>query len=313
MSTQADYRKISVSLIATVFNEKNNISDFLKSYQKQSLVASEFIIVDAFSNDGTDKIIAKFAKQNLHLKIKIFQRKSNRAQARNFAVSKTIGEYLAFTDAGCLLDPFWLHELVNKQLESKQKVVGGFFQGIAKNILQEAIVPYFLQLNKRVDKQNFVPTTRSLIIEKELWQSLGGLNEKLELSEDYDLMLRIKDRKISIAFAKKAIVYWYPPTNFIGFISKIAAFATSDIEAGIIRPKVISIYFRYLFLLLLFLIGGPIYFFTAALLYLLWSIYKNYHNCPHSWFYLPLLQLSSDGVIMVASFLALPRFRTRAF
>lgn len=312
MSNLTNYRKISVSLIATVFNEKNNIAEFLESYKKQNFLAKEFIIVDALSGDGTDLIIEKFCQENPLLNIRLFRKKCNRSLGRNFAVGKAQADYLAFTDAGCLLDEFWLDELVKEQKISKKRVVGGFFYGIAKNNFQAAIVPYFLQLNRNLNKNNFLPTTRSLLIEKKLWQEMGGLNEKLELSEDYQLILKIKKEKNEIAFAKKAIVYWYPPENFIAFLKKIGAFAKSDIEAGIIRPKVLLIFLRYLIFLVLLFEFNYIYFSAMLILYINWSIYKNKHNCPHSWYYLPALQISSDLAIMVASLFALPKFSSRA-
>lgn len=309
----SDYKKIEVSLIATVFNEEQNIEDFLQSYKKQTVLAKEFIIIDSFSSDQTYQIIKKFSKQYPQLKIKLYKKFSNRSQARNFAVTKVSSDYLAFTDAGCLLDRFWLAKLVQEQAKTKKRVVGGHFRGLSKSRLQEAIVPYFLQLNKKVNAQNFVPTTRSLLIEKKLWLELGGLNEDLILSEDYELMLRIKKQKISWAFASQAIVYWLPPQNYWAFLKKIASFAASDIKAGIIRPKVISIFLRYLFFLFLIFNFESIFFLIFFIFYLIWSIYKNKHNAPKAFLYLPLLQISSDLTIMGASLWAWPRFKSRAF
>ncbi len=309
----SDYKKIEVSLIATVFNEADSILDFLESYKAQEILAQELIIVDAFSSDQTYELIKKFSAQNQNLNIKLFRKVSNRSQARNFAATKASASYLAFTDAGCLLDRFWLAKLVQEQIKTKKRVVGGHFRGLAKSRLQEAIVPYFLQLNKKVNEQNFVPTTRSLLIEKKLWLELGGLNESLVLSEDYELMLRIKKQKIAWAFANQAIVYWLPPANFLAFLKKIANFASSDIEAGIIRPKVILIFLRYLFFLFLILSLKSIFFLVFFIFYLLWSIYKNQHNAPKAWFYLPLLQVSSDLMIMGASLWAGSKFKSRAF
>lgn len=311
MSNLTDYRKISVSLIATVFNEETNILDLLESYKKQIVLAKEFIIVDAFSKDQTSFLIEDFASKNPDLKIKIFRKKSNRSQARNFAASKASGDYLAFTDAGCVLDQFWLEDLLREQAISQKTVVGGFFQGIPKSNLEEAIIPYFLQLNKNVDQNNFLPTTRSLLIEKKLWQTIGGLNEKLELSEDYHLMLRLQKAGVEMAFAKKAIVYWLPPKSFLSFLKKIGSFAKSDIEAGIIRPKVLSIFLRYLIFLIIFLNFNLVYFLSLLSLYILWSIYKNKHNCQNSWYYLPFLQIGSDLVIMLFSLMALKKFNSR--
>lgn len=312
-SQLTDYRKISLALIATVLNEQNNIIDFLESYQKQSILAQEFIIVDAGSADGTDLKIEAFAKKNPHLKIRLFRKKFNRSQARNFAVKQTDAKYLAFTDAGCRLDWLWLEELLKKLILSRKRVVGGHFRGIVHSKLEEAIVPYFLQLPRQINEKNFMPTTRSLLIEKKLWEELGGLNEQLKLSEDYQLMMRIKQRKIEMAFAKKAIVYWEPPHDFQSFIKKIAAFAASDIEAGIIRPKVLLIFARYFFFLILLLNFNPWYFTGLFLLYIFWSIYKNKHNCPRAWYLLPIMQISSDLAIMGASLAVIKRFNSRAF
>jgi len=311
-SQLTDYRKISTALIATVFNESKNINDFLESYKRQSILAQELIIVDAFSEDGTDLLIEEFGRRNPHLRIRLFRKKSNRSQARNFAVNQTKADYLVFTDAGCVLDWLWLEELLKKLILSQKKVIGGFFGGIVHSELEEAIVPYFLQLPKNVSEKNFIPTTRSLLIEKKFWQEMGGLNESLKLSEDYQLMLRIKKRKIPIAFAKKAIVYWEPPHSFMAFIQKISSFARSDVEAGIIRPKVLLIFARYLFFLILLLNFNLIYFLGLFFIYMMWSIYKNKHNCPRSWYLLPILQVSSDFVVMVASLLTMPKFNSRA-
>jgi cellulose synthase/poly-beta-1,6-N-acetylglucosamine synthase-like glycosyltransferase len=311
-SQLTDYRKISLALIATVFNEKNNIKTLLNSYQQQSVLAKEFIIVDAESTDGTNLIIAEFAQKNPHLNIRLFRKKSNRSQARNFAVKQTQADYLAFTDAGCRLDQFWLEELLKKLLESKARVVGGYFRGVAHSRFEEAIVPYFLQLTKNVHEKNFMPTTRSLLIEKKLWQELGGLNEKLTLSEDYQLMLRIKQRKWKIAFAPKAVLEWEPPHNLRDFIKKIAAFAKSDIEAGIIRPKVLLIFARYFCFLILCLYLNIFYFVALFALYLVWSIAKNQHNCPKAWYLLPFIQVITDLVIMTSTVSALPNFSLKA-
>lgn len=281
-SPLADYKKISVSLIATVLDEASSILALLKSYKQQIILAQEFIIVDAGSKDDTRTLVATFAKENPQLRIQLLDHHgSNRSQARNLAVSKAKGEYIAFCDAGCVLDSHWLSELLLEREQSGTEVVGGFFQGLSRNNFEAAVVPYFLQMPKKLSAANFVPTTRSLLIAKKVYEKLGGLNERLELSEDYEFMLRLKSRGISWSFAKDALVFWFPPQNLSGFLRKISGFAKSDIEAGIVRPKVLSIYARYALLCTAFFLA-PLFGLFLLFVYLLWSIAKNYHNCSKS-------------------------------
>lgn len=305
-------KQSSVSLIATVLNEADNIQAFLESYRRQTLLASEFIIVDAYSTDRTVELIRAFAKKEAQLNIKLFDLPdASRGEARNFAAAQAKGEYLAFTDAGCMLDQKWLAELLAEQARTKAQVVGGWFSGFSTSKFEEAIVPYFLQLPRRPSAKNFVPTSRSLLIAKKTFNLVGGFREELQLSEDYELMLRLRSQRISWAFAAKAIVYWLPPKTYQEFLRKIAAFAASDIEAGILRPKVLSLYARYLLLIAAWVVNSYLGL-VLTVVYLLWSITKNYHNCPKSWHLLPAMQISSDLVVMTATLFALKKFNSKA-
>jgi len=165
--TNLDYRKNSLSLIATVLNEGNTILDLLNSYKRQKLLANEFIIVDAGSNDKTVELIRDFSKKNKNLKIKLFQENGNRSHGRNFAVKKAKGNLIAITDAGCVLHQNWLEKLLVTAKKEKAEVVAGFYKGVAKSRLEEAFLPYFLVMSDQV-KAGFLPATRSMLISKNL-------------------------------------------------------------------------------------------------------------------------------------------------
>ena len=302
----------SLSLVITIFNEADNIIEFLSSYARQTLLADECVIVDANSTDGTADLVADFAKQNPHLHIKLHILAGNRSMGRNFAISKTSGTYLAMTDAGCILDEGWLEQLWQVQQSSQAQVVGGFFEGLKRDKLQEAMTPYFLQLSLPANPQDFVPTTRSVLLDRRVLEKFGSFNEKLILSEDYELFLRLKRKGVTFAMARQAVVYWRGPDNYQDFIKKLLSFATSDVEAGIWRPKVSLLFARYLFAFLLLLLGLYEMVIFFALIYLFWSAYKHRKHLPSWWWQLPVLQLLADAAVMWGSFRALPRFKTRA-
>ena len=300
--TKSDYKKEMLSLIVTVFNEVNTIEAFLLSVKKQTLAVTELIIVDAQSTDGTVDLIKNFAKKNKSLKIKLFVKVGNRSVGRNLAAKQSRGQYLAITDAGCVLDENWLKELWHKQKESQVSVVAGYYQGSANSAFQEATIPYFLVMPERIKEKQFLPATRSMLIKKSLWLEMGGLDETLDYNEDYQFANRLKNNGVKIAFSKRAIVYWFPPENIGQFFQKIYLFAKGDAAVGLIRKKVYLIFMRYLMFLGILLFFSNIHLiFLLMALYLLWAVLKNIRYCPRSFFYLPILQVLADLAVMSAT------------
>ena len=151
----ADYKKNSLSLIVTVFNEEQTVLALLESYKRQSLLADELIIVDAASRDQTVRLIKNFSEKNPELNIKVLIQKGNRSVGRNLAVKKADGDWIAITDAGCILDENWLRNLMAEAEETGARVVAGYYQGLATIKKQEAFIPYFLVMPNQLKKINF--------------------------------------------------------------------------------------------------------------------------------------------------------------
>lgn len=302
LPTRSDYKKIPVSLIATVYNEAASITDLLESYAASSVLAMEFIIVDAGSSDQTQTLIQAFAAAQPHLQIKLLVKPGvTRGAARNLAARQSQGEFLAMTDAGCRLDRDWLAELWRAAQTQASSVVGGFFLADARSPMEAATSPYFLQSGLHLRASNFIPTTRSLLINKELYLQVGGLREDIVLSEDYELMQRLRQQRIGWYFARQALVYWRPPADLLTFASKIFAFAHSDASLLLHRPKIASIYLRYLLFWLVEVWWGSVVLLLVLAAYALWSIAKNYQSAKAGWFYLPLLQIVSDLAVMIGT------------
>ncbi len=297
-----------VSLIITVFNEAKTVDHLLKALKEQTHPATEIIIVDGGSTDETWTKLQSWSKQlpQLH----IFHRSGNRAIGRNLAIKKSRYQLIAITDAGCIPQKKWLEILVKKYLATKADVIAGYYQGAAYTPLTEAIIPYVLVMPDKVDQTNFLPATRSMLLTKKIWRKIGGFDETLDSSEDYDFALRLVEAKAEIAFADKALVTWWPRTTLADFAVMIVEFAFWDIRAGHLRKKVQLLFLRYIVFFLLL----SIYFETHAyiwllilifisVVYLIWAITKNKRYAPHGWYWLPVLQLLSDLMVMGGSIL----------
>ena len=307
-----------VSLIVTVLNEEDTVDQLLDAIVNQTQTPNELIIVDGDSSDNTVKVIERFIEDqqknsalfSKHFTLKILPN-SNRAQARNWAIAHAKHSLIAITDAGCVPQPGWLKNLFQTYQEKKTPIVGGFFYGLPETSFEQAVVAYTLEMPHRVNPSSFIPTTRSVLITKKIWQKLGKFDEKLTTNEDFPFFFFAQQKGIQISFAKEALVGWMPRKNLKEFVQMIFGFAKGDIEAGIIRTRVQLLFGRYLLVpitLLILVFAVKVSFaqllptvFFWLLIYLLWSIWKNLKYVPEGWFWLPLLQLVADVTVMAGS------------
>jgi glycosyltransferase involved in cell wall biosynthesis len=305
-----EYKK--VTLISTVFNEEEYIAKLLESILQQSVMPLEVIFVDGGSTDHTMTSIKSFKpifkKRNVALKL--LEKSGNRSVGRNFAISQARFQNIASCDAGCILEKDWLKNISEPLNDSSIDVVAGFYKGLPENIFQKSLVPYVLVMEDKVNPETFLPASRTMAFRKKIWKELGGFPEGYSHNEDYVFAKQLKKIQAKLYFQKDALVYWLPRKNIKEAFTMFYRFALGDAESGIIRPKVLFIFLRYLLgLLLIFL-----FFYTRAplflsilligfLFYLLWAVGKNYRYVRNSraFFYLPLLQLVSDIAVLVGT------------
>jgi len=196
-------------------------------------------------------------------------------------------------------------------------VVAGYYYGEANSSFEAAVIPYVLVMPDRVNSNDFLPATRSMLIKKSVWTEIGGFDESLAHNEDYVFAHKLKECVVKMSFAKKAFVAWMPRKNLGSFMKMIFRFAYGDLEANILRPKVVLVLVRYLVLVfyLLMLLAlfsfGSIYLFifkTALFIlainifiYFSWSIQKNVKYVKRGWWWLPILQLTADVAVITGT------------
>lgn len=313
MGQRADVGKIRRSapaVVVTVLNEEENITVLLDSLVTQTLLPSEIIVVDGGSTDNTLEILNKYSlKQSV---VKIFQRSGNRAVGRNFGVTKSRANIIAFTDSGCIPDPDWLEKLTQPFSDPAVNVVSGYYRGLPENNFQKCLVPYVLVMPDVAGNTEFLPATRSMAIRKKTFLSVGGFNENLFHNEDYAFALQLKSLGFSFFFAKNAVVGWKPRQNLRSAAWMFIRFAIGDIQAGIIRPKVKLLITRYLILLFTVFLAFelPVLFWLVgfmSVVYLFWSVLKNFRYIKNiaALFWLPVIQITSDVSVLFGTLIGL--------
>lgn len=313
---------LKTSLVATVLNEEKTIKDFIESIINQSVLPSEVIIVDGGSSDETVANIkyqisrlrqgfggqAKF--KNYRVKFKVLTKKGNRSVGRNEGIKKSSNELILLTDSGCILDKDWIKNIIKPFNDKNTDVVAGYYKGESKNIFQKSLIPYVLVMPGRVNEKEFLPATRSMAFKKNIWKKARRFDEKLSHNEDYAFANSLRRIGAKIVFSKNAVVKWMPRKNLKQAFVMFLRFALGDIQASLVRDKVVYLFLRYIlaaYLLVLAVVIKSVFlnlFIILALFgYILWSIFKNYKyvNDTKANFYLPLLQFTSDAAVILGT------------
>lgn len=105
-----------VSIITPCFNSEKYISQSIQSVLNQTYKNWELLIVDDCSSDTTFSIISDFTKKDSRIKVFKLDKNSGAGVARNFAIHKSQGNYIAFLDA----DDLWKPKKLETQLHFMQ-------------------------------------------------------------------------------------------------------------------------------------------------------------------------------------------------
>ncbi len=185
-----------VSVIMACHNAALFIEYAIASVVNQTFTDIELIIVDDASSDESLLLAQKAAHK--HSRISVFSLTENVGQgaARNFAINKAKGEWLAILDA----DDAFLMNKIERQLQyignSGSNVV---LIGTNSFEINEKQVRFSMQsyptrsenLIKNLVRVKRFPPHSSLMYRTMAVQSLKGFDSRYSRAEDYDLLLRL--------------------------------------------------------------------------------------------------------------------------
>ncbi|MEW6170798.1 MAG: glycosyltransferase [Candidatus Omnitrophota bacterium] len=197
-----------VSVIIPTYNRANYIVETIDSVLAQTYEDFEIIVIDDGSTDNTEDTINKY-----NGKIRYFyQENKGTAAARNFGISKARGEYIAFLDD----DDLWLSEKLERQtaiLDADKQI--GFVCSAGYKIDEHnnnKISSWQRNGNanrttfESLYERNFVYNL-TVLIRKRCIEEVGGLDETLIVSQDYDLWLRVA-KKHRFHYINQPLALW---------------------------------------------------------------------------------------------------------
>lgn len=122
--------KSLVSIITPSFNSEKFIADTIRSVQNQTYLNWEMIIVDDCSRDQTVSIIEHFVANDNRIRFFQLDKNSGAGIAREMALSKAQGDYIAFLDADDLWKPLKLEKQLQFLKDNKAPFTFSFYDCI---------------------------------------------------------------------------------------------------------------------------------------------------------------------------------------
>lgn len=111
-----------VSIITPVYNSDKFLNKTIESVINQTYENWEMILVDDCSRDNSRAIICEYIKKDKRIKYYRLEENSGAAVARNYALEKSTGRFIAYLDA----DDLWDSYKLEKQVEFMVKYKYGF-------------------------------------------------------------------------------------------------------------------------------------------------------------------------------------------
>lgn len=117
MNSETYINQPLVSIIMPAYNTEDFLGETIKSVLAQTYINWELIIVDDCSTDNTKKIIDKYMQKDPRIQYLKLEENSGPAVARNKAIEKAKGKYLAFLDS----DDLWYENKLTIQIDFMER------------------------------------------------------------------------------------------------------------------------------------------------------------------------------------------------
>ncbi len=227
---------MTITLIATVLNEGDNIHRLMDTIQQQTRQPDEIIIVDGGSRDQTVAILRRY-EALLPLRV-LIEPGCNISRGRNVALAAATGDIIAITDAGVTLDSDWLEKITQPLLDDPACTVSaGFFRADPQTIFEAALGATTLPLVSEVNPKTFLPSSRSVAVRREAAVQVGGYPEWLDYCEDLIFDLRLQATQPPFAFVPQATAHFRPRPTLMSFYKQYYRYARGDGKADLWRRR----------------------------------------------------------------------------
>ncbi|HUF08090.1 MAG TPA: glycosyltransferase family A protein [Rhodothermales bacterium] len=191
---------MTVSVIIPVFNGERYLPEAVESVLDQTRPASEIIVVDDGSTDGSAQVVASYGSQVGYVQ----QANRGTAAARNRGVDESRGELLAFLDQ----DDFWAPAKLELQLNvlEDQPAVGAVF-GYVRQFVSPDVDDVARERFVCPDEPQEGYSPSAMIIRRSCFDEVGPFHERWRQAEWIEWLLRLKESAISTVMLQEVVAH----------------------------------------------------------------------------------------------------------
>lgn len=206
-----DAAKVLVSVVIPSYKSKETIFDALSSvYAQEAEFSYEVIVVDSTGDDTAELVKRRYPQAKvIDLKQRAFP-----GTARNAAIAQARGRYIAFTDTDCIVDKYWLKNLVAAHKDG-YRLVGGFAaNGTPRSVFgtldyllefSELMIPY-----RTTNKDHF--GTCNMSVSREIFDAYGLFADQVKGSDNIFLR-KIHQKGETLLMIPSAVIWHRNRTN----------------------------------------------------------------------------------------------------
>jgi glycosyltransferase involved in cell wall biosynthesis len=245
-----------ISVIIPVYNGEQTIRETIESVLEQTFSDFELLVIDDGSHDSTLEIISHIKDPRL----KVFSYpNAGLAVSRNRGIAHASGEYISFIDA----DDLWTSDKLESQFRRLQENPEAALAYSWTDFIDES--SQFVRTGSHLTTNgdayanllliNFLENGSNPLIRREALNQVGGFDESLTASEDWDLWLRLAAHYNFITISYPQILYRISANSMTANVAKQErqtlivieqAFSQAPQSLQYLKPYSISNIYKYL-------------------------------------------------------------------
>lgn len=237
-----------ISVLMAVFDPPAHYLDkAIQSILEQTYGDFEFLIVDDGSHAKTGLSLMKWASSDKRIKLHSLPVNVGLTKALNFGIARSVGKFVARQDADDVAAPARLEESLrfleqNPQLAAVGTEVGAIDQ-YGRLLGTRHIEPSL----RDMDRRN-VLCHGSMLFRAEVFERVHGYDERMRLSQDYELYLRMmRQYGMKIGVVPSTLYFLRQHPRSLSSQNAFRQFYFSVLAKALTLPGKVSVWRRWLF------------------------------------------------------------------